>query len=66
MAIKWYVIQNRNTTHTLPTEDVIEHTTKTPCWCQPTWDSGSDHMMHNNFIPDTEGEGEEPNDGKYH
>lgn len=65
--MKWYVIQGPHNIHTVPTEDAAEHTTRTMCWCRPKWDNEADnHLIHNSFLPDEDGEGEEPDDGKYH
>lgn len=62
----WFVVQTNLSIHVLPEHDSIKHTTLSPCWCHPRPDPECDNnWIHNNFMPDAEGNGEEPEDGKY-
>lgn len=60
------VVQVKNLIHVIPSHDTVKHTTVTPCWCSPTIDPECDTQLnHHPFIPDEDGEGETPDDGKY-
>lgn len=65
----WLVVNTQHSTHMVPMNDVQDHTTVTACWCRPKFDDESNlnypNFIHNNFYPDEEGHGEEPDDGKY-
>lgn len=64
--MKWYLIRHNGVTHNVPTEDIEDHTVTTPCWCRPQYSTEYENFIeHNNFMPDNEGNGEEPSDGKY-
>lgn len=61
------VVKYRDTYHVIPERDSVEHTATIPCWCQPTVDPEmNNQIVHNPFLPNEDGEGEEPLDGITH
>lgn len=61
------VVKYKETYHVIPDHDCREHVATMPCWCQPTIDPECNaQIIHNPFLPDAEGVGEEPLDGIYH